>query len=174
MLCRVIRPVVAVPVLSIRIVSIRRVDSSTAGPRIRTPSCAPRPVPTSSAVGVARPSAQGQAMISTATAAANARPVSPAAIQKTSVAVEITITIGTKIAATRSARRWTGALPDCASVTRRPIWASAVSAPTRVARTISSPPPTFTVAPVTASPGCTSTGMLSPVSSARSIDDVPL
>ena len=39
-----------------------------------TPSCAPRPVPTSSAVGVARPSAHGQAMISTATAAANARP----------------------------------------------------------------------------------------------------
>ena len=57
--------------------STRRVDSSTPGRLIRTPSCAPRPVPTSSAVGVARPSAQGQAMISTATAAANARPVSP-------------------------------------------------------------------------------------------------
>ena len=36
------------------------------------PSCAPRPVPTISAVGVARPSAHGQAMMSTATAAVNA------------------------------------------------------------------------------------------------------
>ena len=35
------------------------------------PQLAPRPVPTSSAVGVARPSAQGHAMISTATAAPN-------------------------------------------------------------------------------------------------------
>ena len=52
-----------------------------------TPSCAPRPVPTSSAVGVASPSAQGQAMISTATAAANARPVSPAPTQKPNPAV---------------------------------------------------------------------------------------
>ena len=36
------------------------------------PSCAPRPVPTISAVGVASPSAHGQAMTSTATAAGNA------------------------------------------------------------------------------------------------------
>ena len=65
----VIRPVVTVPVLSSTIVSTRRVDSSTSGPLISTPSCAPRPVPTSSAVGVARPNAHGQAMISTETAA---------------------------------------------------------------------------------------------------------
>ena len=49
-----------------------RVGSSTSGPLIRMPSWAPRPVPTISAVGVARPSAHGQAMISTATAAVNA------------------------------------------------------------------------------------------------------
>ncbi len=49
-----------------------RVDSSTSGPLIRMPSCAPGSVPTSSAVGVARPSAHGQAMISTATAAVKA------------------------------------------------------------------------------------------------------
>ena len=66
------RPSVTVPVLSSTIVVIRRVCSSTSGPLISTPSCAPRPVPTSSAVGVARPSAHGQAMISTATAAVNA------------------------------------------------------------------------------------------------------
>ena len=68
----VIRPVVTVPVLSSTTVSTRRVDSSTSGPLIRMPSWAPRPVPTISAVGVARPSAHGQAMISTATAAVNA------------------------------------------------------------------------------------------------------
>ena len=67
-----IRPVVTVPVLSSTIVSTRRVDSSTSGPLMSRPSCAPRPVPTSSAVGVARPSAHGQAMISTATAALKA------------------------------------------------------------------------------------------------------
>ena len=61
-----------VPVLSSTTVSTRRVDSSTSGPLISRPSCAPRPVPTSSAVGVASPSAHGQAMISTATAAVNA------------------------------------------------------------------------------------------------------
>ncbi len=75
-----IRPVVTVPVLSSTIVSTRRVDSRISGPLISSPSWAPRPVPTSSAVGVASPSAHGQAMISTATAAvkANARS-SPAA-----------------------------------------------------------------------------------------------
>ena len=65
---------------------------------------------------------------------------------------------------TRSARRWTGALPDCASVTSRAIWASAVSAPTLVARTTRRPP-ALTVAPATSSPGCFSTGTDSPVSS---------
>ena len=36
---------VTVPVLSSTIVSTRRVDSSTSGPLMRMPSCAPRPVP---------------------------------------------------------------------------------------------------------------------------------
>ena len=48
------------------------VASSTSPPLITMPSWAPRPVPTMIAVGVARPSAHGQAMISTATAAVNA------------------------------------------------------------------------------------------------------
>ena len=78
-----ILPVVTVPVLSSTIVSTWRVDSSTSGPLISRPSCAPRPVPTISAVGVARPSAHGQAMISTATAAVNANvALSPAPSQK--------------------------------------------------------------------------------------------
>ena len=80
-------PVVTVPVLSSTMVSTRRVDSRTSGPLISRPSCAPRPVPTISAVGVASPSAQGQAMIRTATAAVNAKvALSPAPSQKPSVA----------------------------------------------------------------------------------------
>ena len=80
-----------VPVLSSTIVSTRRVCSSTSGPWIRIPSCAPRPVPTISAVGVASPSAHGQAMISTATAAVNAvaTPSAPKASQPASVASAI-------------------------------------------------------------------------------------
>ena len=112
---RLIRPVVTVPVLSSTTVSTRRVDSSTCGPLIRMPSWAPRPVPTSSAVGVASPSAQGQAMISTATAAVNAAAApAPAASQNTSVATARAITTGTNTAETRSASRCTGALPVCA------------------------------------------------------------
>ena len=167
------RPVVTVPVLSSTIVSTRRVDSSTSGPLIRMPSCAPRPVPTSSAVGVARPSAQGQAMISTATAVVIAKAaLAPPPSQKPSVATARAMTIGTKIAETRSASRCTGALPVWASVTSRPICASAVSAPTLVARTTRRPP-TLTVAPATSSPRCFSTGIDSPVRSAWSTAEEP-
>ena len=67
-----ILPSVTVPVLSRTIVPIRRVCSRTSGPLTRIPSCAPRPVPTIIAVGVARPSAHGHAMMRTATAAVNA------------------------------------------------------------------------------------------------------
>ena len=105
-------PSVTVPVLSSTIVVIRRVCSRISGPRIRIPSCAPRPVPTISAVGVARPSAHGQAMISTATAAVNAAETSPVTrSQPPSVASERAITIGTKTAETRSTSRWIGAFP---------------------------------------------------------------
>ncbi len=164
---------VTVPVLSSTTVSTRRVDSSTSGPRTSTPSWAPRPVPTSSAVGVARPSAQGQATISTATAAVNAAVAPPpASSHPASVSAESATTSGTKTAETRSARRCTSALPDWASSTRRAIWASWVSEPTRVARTTSTPP-SLTVAPTTASPGPTSVGTDSPVTSEVSIADVP-
>ncbi len=125
---RVILPVVTVPVLSSTMVSTLRVDSSTSGPLIRMPICAPRPVPTSSAVGVASPSAQGQAMISTATAAVNAAVVpNPAPNHTPSVPTAIAITIGTNTPEIRSARRWTSALPDWASSTSFAICASWVS-----------------------------------------------
>ena len=149
------RPVVTVPVLSSTTVSTRRVDSRTSGPLIRMPSWAPRPVPTSSAVGVARPRAHGQAMISTATAAVNGR-------VGASVAGDAARSRAwPRRARGRPARRRPrpgrpGAAPaPCRPgrrSTSRAIWASAVSAPTRVARTTRRPP-AFTVAPVTASPG---------------------
>ena len=171
---RLIRPVVTVPVLS----STTGVDAARRlehlGPLIRMPSWAPRPVPTSSAVGVARPSAHGQAMISTADGGRDAKPaLAPASSQATSVPTsESAITTGTKTAETRSARRCTSALPDWASVTSRAICASAVSAPTRAAR-ITRRPPAFTVAPTTSSPGCFSTGIDSPVRSDWSTADEP-
>ena len=167
------RPVVTVPVLSRTMVSICRVDSRIWGPLIRMPSWAPRPVPTSSAVGVARPRAHGQAMIRTATPAVNAvAAVSPVPSQNPRVPRARAMTTGTNTAEIWSASRWTGALPFWASVTSRAIWARAVSAPTRVARTTRRPP-ALTVAPVTASPGATSTGTGSPVSSEASMAEVP-
>lgn len=103
---------------------------------MRMPSCAPRPVPTSSAVGVARPSAHGQAMMSTATAAVNAAcSPPPVSVHTANVPIASTTTTGTNTAEIRSASRCTGALPVCACVTSRPIWASIVSSPTRSART---------------------------------------
>ena len=166
-------PVVTVPVLSRTTVSTWRVDSSTSGPLMRMPSCAPRPVPTSSAVGVARPSAQGQAITSTETAAVNAAVTpKPAPSHAPSVPTAITMTMGTKTPEMRSASRCTGALPLWASSTRRAICASWVSAPMRVARTTSRPP-ALTVAPTTWSPGPASTGTDSPVIIAISRADSP-
>ncbi len=54
-------PRVSVPVLS-KATVVRFLETSSASPfRTSTPSSAPRPIPTVTAVGVARPSAQGQA-----------------------------------------------------------------------------------------------------------------
>ena len=154
-------------------VSIRRVDSRISGPLISSPSCAPRPVPTISAVGVASPSAHGHAMIRTATAEVNANVVlCPAPSQKPRVAMAIVKTVGTKMPEIRSASRCTGALPVCASVTSRAICASAVSLPILVARTISRPP-ALIVAPAISEPGPTSTGTDSPVSMLMSIAEWP-
>jgi len=112
-------------------------------------------------------------MISTATAAVNASAAgTPAPSQKPKVAAAMAMTMGTKIAEIRSARRWTSALPVWASVTSWAMRASAVSAPTRVASTTRRPD-ALTVAPTTASPGPTSTGTGSPVSSDVSRADRP-
>ncbi len=66
------RASVRVPVLSTTATSTCSARSSTSPPLMITPSWAPRPVPTMMAVGVAKPRAQGQAMMSTATAAVKA------------------------------------------------------------------------------------------------------
>jgi hypothetical protein len=60
-------PAVSVPVLSRASVSICASRSSASAFFTSTPAPAPRPVPTMIDIGVARPNAQGQAMISTAT-----------------------------------------------------------------------------------------------------------
>jgi len=112
-------------------------------------------------------------MINTATAAVKAAVTGlPVSNQTASVATARPMTTGTKIADTRSAKRWTCALPFWASSTRRAICASCVSAPIRVART-NSRPPTLTVAPMTSSPGRTSSGTDSPVSSEASTAELP-
>ena len=58
-------PSVSVPVLSTTSVSTFSIRSSASAFLISTPACAPRPTPTMIDIGVASPSAQGQAMIST-------------------------------------------------------------------------------------------------------------
>ena len=65
-------PSVKVPVLSMTSVSTFSRRSSASAFFTRTPAVAPRPVPTMIAIGVARPSAHGQAMIRTATAVTSA------------------------------------------------------------------------------------------------------
>ena len=62
-------PSVKVPVLSTTSVSTLSKRSSASAFLISTPARAPRPTPTMIDIGVASPSAQGQAMISTDTAA---------------------------------------------------------------------------------------------------------
>ena len=65
-------PSVRVPVLSTTSVSIFSKRSSASAFLIRTPAVAPLPTPTMIDIGVARPSAQGQAMMTTETAATSA------------------------------------------------------------------------------------------------------
>ena len=132
--------------------------------RTSTPACAPRPVPTMIDIGVARPSAHGQAMISTATALSKAKPIAgagPNSDQAMNVTAATATTAGTNQPETVSARRWIGARERCAAATIATICAKSVSLPTRSAR-ITNEPVVLTVAPVTLSPGAFSTGSGSP------------
>ena len=130
-----------------------------------TPAVAPRPVPTMIAMGVARPSAHGQAMMSTATALTSASASlgsGPQRLHAMNATIAVATTAGTKYSAARSASRWIGARVRCASLTMRTICASSVSPPTRSASIVSDPVP-LSVAPVTRPPGTFSTGIDSPV-----------
>jgi hypothetical protein len=166
-------PVVSVPVLSKTTARIRPADSSAWALLIRMPSSAQRPTAASSAVGVARPSAHGQATTSTPRPRSRPPPrAGPAPSQNPRVATAQAITPGTNTAAIRSASRCAPALVPCAWLTRRVICASSVSEPSRVARTTSRPL-MFTVAPVTWSPGPTSNGIDSPMTREASTAEVP-
>ncbi|MNY32422.1 hypothetical protein D3C86_1666370 [compost metagenome] len=126
-----------VPVLSSTIVSTLWVNSRLSASLIRIPCSAPLPTPTIMAVGVARPSAQGQAMTSTVTKASIpwVKPSVPPHIHHIVRANKaIAITTGTNMAAMRSTSFCTGALLPWAVCTILMICDNMVSAPTWSAR----------------------------------------
>ena len=128
------------------------------------PDWAATPVPAMIAVGVAKPRAQGQAITSTATAFRMPVWASPAASHHPrKVSAATPITAGTNTAATRSTKRWTGALAACAPSTRRTMRDSVPSAADAVASASSRPSP-FIAPPTSGAPGSFGTGRLSPVS----------
>ena len=130
----------------------------------RMPRLAPSPVPTMMAVGVASPSASGQVMTTTVMANSSASWTSRPTMkyQTTNVSAPPTSATSTSQNAARSASRCPGALEFCASWTSLTICASAVSAPTAVARA-RRVPFLLMVAPMSWSPAVFLTGRLSPV-----------
>ncbi len=90
-------PLVRVPVLSNTTAESLWAVSKASPLLIKTPFSAPFPTPTIIAVGVAKPIAQGQAIIKTAikTVRANKNP-NPAKYQTKNEILAITITAGTK------------------------------------------------------------------------------
>ena len=99
-------PMVSVPVLSNATTLTPCATSKASASLIKMPRLAAAPVPTMMAVGVASPSAHGQAITSTATAFRIARSQSPLTqAQPSKVTSASTITTGTNTALTRSTRR---------------------------------------------------------------------
>ncbi len=126
-------------------------------------------------MGVARPSAQGQAMISTVTAATipwGTCGAGPQIDQAARAASAAAITAGTNQAATASAVRCTGARLRWALATISTMRASTVSSPTLSAVTVSAPL-WLTVPPITLSPGSLVTGRDSPVTMDSSTAERP-
>src|SRR5262249_27482091 len=139
------------------------------------PDWAPFPVPTMIDSGVARPSAHGQAMISTDTAATRAKVsagAGPAVNQMVNVTMAMAMTAGTKYPDTASAGRWMGGRDAWACRTSVMIGASIVSVPTFSARTRSDPV-VLIVAPITVSPARLGEGIGSPVTIDSSTADDP-
>ena len=168
------RPSVTVPVLSNTTVSTRAAVSSALPFRIRIPSRAPRPIPAIRAIGVASPSAQGQATTRTdkENSSASANAAFPIPNQRRNVRIEMAITPQTKYPETRSASAATGGRDPCASRIIPIIRARAVSPPICSAR-IRRVPSQLTEPPVTRDPAVFSTGSGSPVSMDSSTEEAP-
>ena len=171
---------VIVPVLSTITVSTLCNFSSVAASLIKIPSRAPLPTPTIIAVGVASPSAQGQAITKMPTK--ETRPNERACENPSELGLKrshipkvkkaITSTIGTKILEILSARAWIGARLPCASSTILIICANNVSEPTLVALNVNEPV-VLIVAATTASPTFFCAGIGSPVTIDSSIKETP-
>jgi hypothetical protein len=169
------RPSVRVPVLSTTTVSAFSITSSASAFLMRAPSRAPRPAPTMMDMGVASPSAHGQAMMSTEPATTRACASfgsGPTSAQTAKASTAAPITAGTNTAETRSTVRWMGARERCASATMATMRASMVSRPTFSARMVSDPV-WFKVPPMTVSPADLVTGMDSPVTKDSSTAERP-
>ena len=89
-------PSVKVPVLSKTITFILPINSIASPLLNKIPCSAPRPIPTVKAVGVAKPKAQGQAMIKTVIVATIATNQFPRINQTITVSKAIPRTAGTK------------------------------------------------------------------------------
>ena len=125
------RPSVRVPVLSV-IKYLSELSSSSASALFMSIPCStPSPVPTIIAVGVARPSAQGQEMTRTESAYLTASSPSPRSSQTIAVMTDIAITEGTNTALILSATLAIGAFDAAASSRSAIILACAVSEPIR-------------------------------------------
>ena len=99
-------PSVRVPVLSTTSTSTFSINSKPSASLINTPSRAPRPMPTIIEIGVAKPKAQGHAIIKTETAATKpfAMPcVVPNSVQAMKAHIAARMTAGTNQPDTRSA-----------------------------------------------------------------------
>ena len=149
--------------MSNTIVFILWVVSRASPPFISIPFSAPFPVPTIIAVGVARPSAHGQAITKTAINTVRENTTSFPDINHASPAtIAITTTTGTKYPAIISASFAIGAFEPWASSTNLIICEIAVSLPTFSALNLIVPF-LFILAPTTELPIFFSTGILSPV-----------
>ena len=108
--------VLLLPVLSKSTVSTAQSRSRAPPSRNRTPARAARPIPTTIAVGVASPSATGQATTRTPTAHTTPAVMAPGRniAQMAKVAIAVRRITGSNRPAIRSAVRWSGMRPRCA------------------------------------------------------------
>ena len=95
------------------------------------------PVPTTRAVGVANPSAHGQAMTRVETSTSMLCSTgAPERYHPMAAATAITMTTGTKTREIRSTKRWIGAFPPCAASTKAMTRSRRVAPAASVTRTM--------------------------------------